>query len=140
MKGKILIILSSAVALWLYPSHNAFAATFGEKMARAGLNTILGMGTVFVVLIFISFIISLFKYILKFQNNLENKEKETSKNESPVYADEKSIRSQEPFVEDNLYSEELVAVIAAAVAAAEGGSAEDFVVYSIKKRNNWCRS
>lgn len=139
MKGKILIILSSAVALWLYPSHNAFAATFGERMARAGLNTILGMGTVFVVLIFISFIISLFKYILKFQNNLENKEKETSKNESPDHTDEKSITSQEP-TEDDLYSEELVAVIAAAVAAAEGGSAEDFVVYSIKKRNNWCRS
>jgi len=139
MKGKRLLIFSSAVALWLHPSHNAFAATFGERMAKAGLNTLLGMGTVFLVLIFISFIISLFKYVLKFQNKLENKEKEISKNESPDHTDEKSITSQEP-TEDDLYSEELVAVIAAAVAAAEGGSAEDFVVYSIKKRNNWCRS
>ena len=33
-----------------------------EILKKAGLNTILGMGTVFVVLIFISFIISLFKF------------------------------------------------------------------------------
>lgn len=139
MKGKSLFILSSSVALWLYPSQNAFAATFGERMARAGLNTLLGMGTVFLVLIFISFIISLFKYIFVFQKKSENNGKEISKEEPSDYIDEKSIESQE-LTEDGLYSEELVAVIAAAVAAAEGGSAEDFVVYSIKKRNNWCRS
>lgn len=139
MKGKSLFILSSSVALWLYPSQNAFAATFGERMARAGLNTLLGMGTVFLVLIFISFIISLFKYIFVFQKKSENNGKEISKEEPSDYIDEKSIESQE-LTEDGLYSEDLVAVIAAAVAAAEGGSAEDFVVYSIKKRNNWCRS
>lgn len=139
MKGKSLFILSSSVALWLYPSQNAFAATFGERMARAGLNTLLGMGTVFLVLIFISFIISLFKYIFVFQKKSENNGKEISKEEPSDYIDEKSIESQE-LTEDGLYSEELVAVIAAAVAAAEGGSAENFVVYSIKKRNNWCRS
>lgn len=139
MKGKSLFILSSSIALWLYPSQNAFAATFGERMARAGLNTLLGMGTVFLVLIFISFIISLFKYIFVFQKKSENNGKEIPKEEPSDYIDEKSIESQE-LTEDGLYSEELVAVIAAAVAAAEGGSAENFVVYSIKKRNNWCRS
>lgn len=139
MKGKSLFILSSSVALWLYTSQNAFAATFGERMARAGLNTLLGMGTVFLVLIFISFIISLFKYIFVFQKKSENNGKEIPKEEPSDYIDEKSIESQE-LTEDGLYSEELVAVIAAAVAAAEGGSAENFVVYSIKKRNNWCRS
>lgn len=140
MKAKRLLILSSAAVLWLYPSHNAYAATFGEKMARAGLNTLLGMGTVFAVLIFISFIISLFKYIPMLQNKLKNDGKVISKKESSDYIDEKSIVSQEPILEEDLYSEELVAVIAAAVAAAEGGFAEDFVVYSIKKRNHWCRS
>ena len=34
-----------------------------ELMKQAGMNTLLGMGTVFVVLIFISFIISLFKFL-----------------------------------------------------------------------------
>ena len=37
--------------------------SIGEIMEKAGLNTILGMGTVFVILIFISILISLFKYI-----------------------------------------------------------------------------
>lgn len=35
----------------------------GENMTRAALNTLLGMGTVFIVLIFISWLISCFKYI-----------------------------------------------------------------------------
>ena len=35
----------------------------GEILKKAGLNTLLGMGTVFMVLIFISLIISLFKYL-----------------------------------------------------------------------------
>ena len=34
-----------------------------EILAKAGLNTLLGMGTVFAVLIFLAFLISLFKYI-----------------------------------------------------------------------------
>ena len=35
----------------------------GEILQKAGLNTVLGMGTVFAVLIFLAFIISLMKYI-----------------------------------------------------------------------------
>ena len=37
--------------------------TMGQILEKAGLNTLLGMGTVFCVLIFISLIISLFKFI-----------------------------------------------------------------------------
>lgn len=37
--------------------------SLAEIFAKAGMNTILGMGVVFSVLIFISFIISLFKYL-----------------------------------------------------------------------------
>lgn len=37
--------------------------TFGEILSRAAVNTCLGMGTVFVMLILISAIILLFKYI-----------------------------------------------------------------------------
>ena len=36
--------------------------TFGEILSRAAVNTCLGMGTVFVMLILISAIIFLFKY------------------------------------------------------------------------------
>ena len=37
--------------------------TLGENMTKAALNTLMGMGTVFLVLIFISLLISCFKYI-----------------------------------------------------------------------------
>ena len=106
----------------------------GEIMEKAGLNTILGMGTVFVVLIFISILISLFKYIplleakLKKQPAAEKKEVSTSA--------EVSVAAEEDLTDDL----ELVAVIAAAIAAAEGAASTDgFVVRSIRRRpsNKW---
>ena len=49
--------------------------SMGEILEKAGLNTILGMGTVFVVLIFISIIISLMKYIPALGNFFTKKPK-----------------------------------------------------------------
>ena len=43
---------------------------------QALLNTLMGMGTVFAVLIFISFLISLFKYIPSIQNAFGKKKDE----------------------------------------------------------------
>ena len=51
---------------------NAHYST-AEILKKAGLNTILGMGTVFVVLIFISFIISLFRFIPELEKKFKNK-------------------------------------------------------------------
>lgn len=108
--------------------------TIGEILQKAGLNTLLGMGTVFVVLIFISLIISLFKYIPVIENALKKKSKEVEKEvvESPVL--EETFEEQE--VDDDT---ELVAVIAAAIAAAEGTTTDGFVVRSIRRRpsNKW---
>ena len=47
-------------------------------MEKAALNTILGMGTVFVVLILISLIISCFVVIPKIQDAFTGKKKETA--------------------------------------------------------------
>ena len=47
--------------------------SMGEILEKAGLNTLLGMGTVFVVLIIISLIISLFKYIPEIQSKFRKK-------------------------------------------------------------------
>ena len=47
--------------------------TTGEKMAKAGMNTLMGMGVVFVVLIFISWLISMFKYISVFEAKMKAK-------------------------------------------------------------------
>ena len=105
----------------------------GEILEKAGLNTVLGMGTVFVVLIFISFIIYLLGYIPKFQEKLANKDKKVEeKKEAPVQAAPAPVAAAED-------DAELVAVIAAAIAAAEGTSTDGFVVRSIKRRksNRW---
>lgn len=111
--------------------------TTGEILKKAGLNTVLGMGTVFVVLIFISFIISLFKYIPA----LEKKFSKKSTSQSSAAPAPAPVPAAIPVPEtvDETDDGELAAVIAAAVAAAEGTSTDGFIVRSIKRRksNKW---
>ena len=109
-----------------------------EILEKAGLNTLLGMGTVFVVLIFISFIIYLLGFIPKLQKKLSGKGKAAEeKKETPVQAAPAPAVSapQAAGTDDG----ELAAVIAAAIAASEGTSTDGFVVRSIKRRksNKW---
>ena len=112
-----------------------------EILAKAGLNTLLGMGTVFAVLIFLAFLISLMQYI---PNIMEWFEKITAKNKQPVVQEvQTSAPSNQaaPVVEqvDAVDDLELVAVITAAIAAQEGTTTDGFVVRSIRRRpsNNW---
>ncbi len=98
----------------------------GEIMRLAGLNTLLGMGTVFVVLLFISFIISLFKYIAP-------QTKAAPAAPAPVPA----APAAEPVEEEEDDQELLVAVITAALHAsmsARGEDPEGFVVRSIRRK------
>ena len=105
--------------------------TFGEKMEKAGLNTLLGMGTVFVVLILISLIISCFGIINKIQDKMANKAKQADVKAEAVDNTIAQIIEKEELADDL----ELVAVIAAAIAASEGAASTDgFVVRSIKRR------
>ena len=53
--------------------------TMNEILTKAGLNTVLGMGTVFAVLIFLAFIISLFKYIPNLLELFKKKEENNAK-------------------------------------------------------------
>ena len=107
-------------------------STFGELMAKAGMNTLLGMGSVFAVLILIMFVISAFNYIPKIQGIFARKKKAdiaaSKAAPAPVVAPVVEEVAEEA---DDL---ELVAVIAAAIAAYEGQTTTDgFVVRSIKK-------
>lgn len=118
---------------------NADYAT-SEILKKAGLNTILGMGTVFVVLIFISFIISLFKFIPAIEKKFSKKAK--TNNAAPVPAAPAAPKAAPaaPAVTQAADNDgELAAVIAAAIAAAEGTSTDGFIVRSIKRRksNRW---
>ena len=102
--------------------------SLGEKMGKAGMNTLMGMGTVFVILILISIIIYAFRIIPYLQNKKKNAADATAAKEDKVV---EQIAQKEELVQDDL---ELVAVISAAIAAATGSSTDGFVVRSIKRR------
>lgn len=111
--------------------------SMGEILKKAGLNTVLGMGTVFAVLIFISILISLFKYIPMLENAFKKKSDKAvaeEKESAPVQAVQTAVKTAD--------DSELIAVITAAIAAAEaeaGGQTDGFVVRSIRRRpsNKW---
>ena len=109
----------------------------GEKMEQAGLNTLMGLGIVFLMLIFLSFLISQFKHISKLT---EKKDSKSAAPAAPAPAPAPAEEEQEEEIDDD---GELVAVIAAAIAAYEGSTSTDgFVVRSIKrsKTNKWKRA
>ncbi|MBR4027306.1 MAG: OadG family protein [Lachnospiraceae bacterium] len=109
--------------------------TLGEKMAKAGMNTLISISIVFAVLILISLIISCFKIFPYLEAKKKEKEKETQKatdtNQFVTQIEQREeMLKDEELVDDT----ELVAVIAAAIAASTGTSTSDFVVRSIKRR------
>ena len=109
--------------------------TLGEKMSKAALNTVMGLAVVFIMLI--SLIIYCFKFIHEAEERAAAKKKASEPAPAPAPA---------PVVEETVEEEddlELVAVIAAAIAASEGTDPNGLVVRSIKrvgKTNNWKRA
>lgn len=95
------------------------SASLGERLANAGINTLIGMGSVFIVLILISLIIYCFKFIGKASDGHKS-EKDPVK--TPIEKNDAGI------------TPELISVIAAAIAAYEGTNEENFIVRSIRKR------
>lgn len=113
--------------------------SLGELMGQAGLNTIMGIGIVFLVLLFLSFLIGLFKYIGVVVEKMEKKN--APKAAAPVAAPKAAPVAAAP-VEELVDDKELVAVIAAAIAAYENTSTDSFVVRSIRRKpnNKWSRA
>ncbi|MCR5654498.1 MAG: OadG family protein [Lachnospiraceae bacterium] len=108
--------------------------TLGEKMEKAALNTLLGMGTVFIVLLLIMAIIYAFGVIPKIEKSMADKKaaQQTSATSKAVDNTIAQIVEKEELSDDL----ELVAVIAAAIAASEGATSTDgFVVRSIRRAN-----
>lgn len=103
-----------------------------ELMEKAFLNTVLGMGTVFAVLILISLIIYCFNYIPKIQGAFRKKKPADAEEEASGSKTAQTVVQKEEASGDDL---ELIAVIAAAIAASEGAaSADGYVVRSIIRR------
>lgn len=109
--------------------------SFGEILQKAGLNTIIGMGTVFVILIFISLVIALLPKLTGMIENFgKKKEAPAAAPAAPKVAPAAPAEVEE--LSDDL---ELVAVISAAIAAYTGTSSDGFVVRSIRRsdKNKW---
>lgn len=129
--AKVEIILSNDIFFRLESASLNPSYKKSELMEKAALNTVLGMGTVFSVLILISLIIACFGLIPKIQTAFTKKEKFDTTGIDNAVA---QIGQQEEILEAQ-DDTELVAVIAAAIAAYEGSSNTDgFVVRSIRRR------
>ncbi len=132
-KGKAEIILSNDMFCEVQSAALNEVSNLGDSLVKAGMNTLIGVVTVFLVLILISFIISLFGFIPKIQAKMANRKNKEVKEESIDNTIAQIVEKEEIDVTDDL---ELVAVIAAAIAASEGAaSADGFVVRSVRKVN-----
>ena len=130
MKGKKVISGLLAAAGGMLMPVTAFAAEkpLSQLLEEAAFNTVLGIGTVFLMLIVIAVIIYCFRLIPMLQAKF------TKSNQNVVEAPKAAVAapSAAPAVQtDDL---ELVAVIAAAIAASEQIPVDSFVVRSIKRR------
>ncbi len=108
--------------------------SFGEKMTKAGMNTLISITIVFTVLIVISLLISCFKIFPYLETKKKEKEAalRAAEQKSAVVA---QVETKTEVVEEQLTDDtELVAVIAAAITAYEGTSTDGFVVRSIRRR------
>lgn len=99
-----------------------------ELLIEAGFNTILGMGTVFIMLIVMALIIYCFRIIPVIQKKFAKKE------EVPEIAVPNIPAAEPVFAVDETDDLELVAVIAAAIAASEQVPVDSFRVRTIKRR------
>ena len=111
----------------------------GEKMKQAAQNTVVGLGIVFVVLFFLLFVISMFKYVSLIDP--EARKKANAKKAAPAAkaapapkAAPKAAPAAAPAAADDS-DDEIVAVIAAAIAAAQADAPSDtgYVVRSVRR-------
>lgn len=112
------------------------ALSVGEKLSIGGQVTLLGMGTVFSVLILLWFLVEVLHMLLG--HKTEKKPVVINKAESPAPAPVMPSApvvntTPEPSAEDDLA---VIAVITAAIAAASGQSPSSFRVVSFKRANN----
>lgn len=138
----------------LTPTELVFSPVYttGEKLTKAGMNTLMGMGTVFLVLIFISFIISMLKGVnvweakAKARNSANGNAAAPAAPAAPAPAvipapAAAPAAALVPVMQSqNLADDrELVAVITAAIAATQNVPVEGLVVRSIRRKSssNW---
>lgn len=104
--------------------------SIGALMETATVYAVIGIGTVFAVLIFISLLIACFKFIHKWETGANIKKDTPVPVKTPAPAAAPAPAAIGPDLSDDA---ELVAVITAAIAAYEGTSSNGLVVRSIRR-------
>jgi hypothetical protein len=136
------IIVSNDFFLRLEAASLNPSSGMGARMVTAAMNTAIGLTTVFSVLIIIILLISCFTLIPKIQASFTKKKEvfesvesaPSQQAESLPAQDEALVASFEEADSEEVEDEEIVAVIAAAIAASEGmASPEELVVRSIRR-------
>ena len=111
--------------------------SLGENMEKAALNTLMGMGTVFIVLIFISLLISCFKCISVFENK-----KKAAAPAAPAAPAPVALTTAAPAGTDDAEMERLAVMTAIIEHRRRTASSDSLVVRPIKRSagNRWKRS
>lgn len=138
MKKRILPLFLMSLPIL---SLTACSEELKTTLSDAGMNTLVGMGVVFVILILISLVISAFRLINTAQDKAAKRKeaKLTKKTPEEPEIEEPAAIEEEQDETDDL---ELVAVIAAAIAASENTDPSGIIVRSIRKvssANHWKR-
>ena len=110
--------------------------TTKEKVVKALMNTLMGMGTVFIVLILISLIIKAFGLIPLIMEKKKKKEEVPVVKEVKVSIPVPAVKTKPSVTANEMDNSELVAVITAAILASStcnATSADQLIVRSIKK-------
>ncbi len=110
--------------------------TTKEKVVKALMNTLMGMGTVFIVLILISLIIKAFGLIPLIMEKKKKKEEVPVVKEAKVSIPVPAVKTKPSVTANEMDNSELVAVITAAILASStcnATSADQLIVRSIKK-------
>ncbi|MCI7107011.1 MAG: OadG family protein [Agathobacter sp.] len=107
--------------------------SLSEKMSKAGINTLISISIVFAVLILISLLIACFNIFPYLEKKKAAKKAAVATATAEVTAEEPAAAPVQP-VQTKTDDTELIAVIAAAIAASSGTSTNDFVVRSINRR------
>lgn len=108
--------------------------SLSEKMVKAGMNTLISITIVFAVLILISLLIACFNIFPYLEKKKAAKKAAEAAGSVTEKAEQPVIAATVPKVQTQTDDTELVAVIAAAIAASTGTSTSDFVVRSINRR------
>lgn len=115
--------------------------TFGEKIINAALNTVLGMGTTFCLLIFISIVIWLMGTIVRNMEKSKTEARKKAESAADQVTQQIVEREEQNKAAANAAGDEaLVAVISAAIAAYESEARgynvtpDTFIVRSLRRR------